>query len=36
MTTERQVIRAKIGLLGLGKQLGHVSQACEILGYSAA
>lgn len=34
MTTERKVIRAKIGLLELGKQLGNVSQACEIMGYS--
>lgn len=34
MTTERKVIRAKIGLLELGKQLGNVSQACKIMGYS--
>jgi len=32
MTTERKVIRAKIGLLELGKQLGNVSQACKIMG----
>ena len=32
MTTERKVIRAKIGLLELGKQLGNVSQACKVLG----
>src|SRR5438270_10599572 len=34
MTTERKVIRAKVGLLELAKQLGNVSQACEIMGYS--
>jgi hypothetical protein len=34
MTTERKVIRAKVGLLELGKQLGKVSQACKIMGYS--
>jgi hypothetical protein len=34
MTAERKVIRAKLGLLELAKQLGTVSQACKILGYS--
>src|SRR5881398_177734 len=34
MTTERKVIRAKVGLLQLAKQLGNVSQACKIMGYS--
>ena len=34
MTTERKVIRAKVGLPELAKQLGNVSQACKILGYS--
>lgn len=34
MTTERKVIRAKVGLLELAKQLGSVSQACKIMGYS--
>src|SRR5256886_14238666 len=34
MTTERKVIRAKVGLLELAKQLGNVSQACKIMGYS--
>ena len=29
MTTERKVIRAKVGLLELAKQLGNVSQACR-------
>src|SRR5580700_2015822 len=34
MTTERKVMRAKVGLLELAKQLGNVSQACKIMGYS--
>jgi hypothetical protein len=34
MTNERKVIRAKLGLLELAKQLGNVSQACKIMGYS--
>src|SRR6201982_999224 len=34
MTTKRRVIRARVGLLELAKQLGNVSQACKIMGYS--
>jgi len=34
MTTEQKVIRAKVGLLELAKQLGNVSQACKMMGYS--
>jgi transposase InsO family protein len=34
MTTEQKVIKAKIGLLELAKQLGSVSQACKVMGYS--
>ena len=34
MTTEQKVIKAKVGLLELAKQLGSVSQACKIMGYS--
>jgi len=34
MTKEQKIIRAKVGLLELGKQLGNVSQACKMLGYS--
>ncbi len=34
MTTQQKVIKTKLGLLELGKQLGNVSQACKILGYS--
>ena len=33
MTKEQKVIRGKIGLLELAKQLGNVSQACKMLGY---
>ena len=34
MTTEQKIIRAKVGLLELAKQLGNASQACKIMGYS--
>src|ERR1700716_3767046 len=34
MTTEQKIIRAKVGLLELAKQLGNVSRACEMMGYS--
>jgi hypothetical protein len=34
MTKDRKIIRAKVGLLELAKQLGNVSQACKMMGYS--
>ena len=34
MTKEQKIIRAKVGLLELAKQLGSVSQACKMMGYS--
>lgn len=34
MTKDQKVIRGKVGLLELGKQLGNVSQACKMMGYS--
>ena len=34
MTTDQKIIRAKVGLLELAKQLGNVSQACKVMGYS--
>ena len=34
MTKEQKVIRAKVGLLELAQQLGNVSQACKMMGYS--
>lgn len=30
MTQEQKIIRAKVGLLELARQLGNVSQACEV------
>ena len=36
MTTEQNIIKAKVGLLELAKQLGNVSQACKMMGYSRA
>src|SRR5204862_4401200 len=34
MTQEQKVIKAKVGLLELAKQLGSVSEACKVMGYS--
>lgn len=34
MTNEQKIIKNRLGLLELAKQLGNVSQACKILGYS--
>ncbi len=34
MTRDQKIIRTKLGLLELAKQLGNVSQACKIMGYS--
>jgi transposase InsO family protein len=34
MTKDQKIIRAKVGVLELAKQLGNVSQACKMLGYS--
>lgn len=34
MSNEQKIIRAKAGLLELAKQLGSVSQACKVMGYS--
>lgn len=34
MTTEQKIIRTKVGLLELATQLGNVSQACQVMGYS--
>ena len=35
MTKEQKIIRAKVGLLELARQLGNVSQACQIDGLLA-
>jgi ACT domain-containing protein len=35
MTTQQEkILKPKLGLLELAKQLGNVSQACKIMGYS--
>lgn len=34
MTTQQKLIRSKLGLLELARQLGNVSQACRVLGFS--
>ena len=34
MNLETKVIKSKIGLIKLSEQLGNVSQACKIFGYS--
>ena len=34
MTQAQKVIKTKVGLLELAKQLGKVSQACQVMGYS--
>jgi hypothetical protein len=35
MTQEQKVIRAKVGILELARQLGNVSQACRVMGLFA-
>lgn len=34
MTNEQKIIKARVGLLELARQLGNVSEACKIMGYS--
>lgn len=34
MSREKKIIKGKVGLLELAKQLGNVSQACKMMGYS--
>lgn len=34
MTTNEKIIKTKVGLLRLAEQLGNVSQACKVMGYS--
>lgn len=34
MTTEQKIIKNKLGLLEIAKQLGNISRACKIMGYS--
>jgi len=34
MTQDQKIIKARVGLLELARQLGNVSEACKIMGYS--
>ena len=34
VTKNEQIIKAKVGVLELAQQLGNVSKACKIMGYS--
>ena len=34
MTQNQKIIRGKVGALELAKQLGNVSQACKMMGFS--
>ena len=34
MTTDEKIIKPKVGLLRLAEQLGNVSRACKVMGYS--
>jgi|GEM_PF-1650529 hypothetical protein len=34
MSKDQKVIKVKVGLLELAKQLGNVSRACKVMGYS--
>jgi hypothetical protein len=34
MTTEQKIIKTKVGVLELARQLGNVSQACKVMGCS--
>ena len=34
MTTQHKIIKNKVGLLRLAKELGNVSQACKVIGFS--
>ena len=34
MSTHPKIIKHKVGLLHLAEELGNVSQACKVMGYS--
>lgn len=34
MNSDAKLIKPKLGVLELGRQLGNVSQACKVFGYS--
>lgn len=33
-SVSQKIIKPKVGLLNLAKELGNVSQACKVMGYS--
>ena len=35
MTNQQKIIKTKVGILELAKQLGNVSQACKVMGIPA-
>ena len=35
MTNQQKIIKTKIGILELARQLGNVSQACKVMGHTA-
>jgi len=34
MTNQQKIIKTKVGILELARQLGNVSRACKVMGYS--
>ncbi len=34
MTYQERIIKSKVGLLQLAEELGNVSQACKVMGFS--
>jgi len=34
MTNQQKIIKTKVGILELARQLGNVSRACKAMGYS--
>lgn len=34
MSTQQKIIKNKVGLLNLAEELGNVSRACKVMGYS--
>jgi len=34
MSAEKKIIKGRVGLLKLAEELGNVSQACKVMGYS--
>jgi len=34
MTSQQKIIKTKVGIMELARQLGNVSRACKVMGYS--